>query len=248
MRVALIQAQLDPRSRSSNLQRLIAAIDRAAGCVPAPDVLVLPGSCDTGGAALHRYWTEACAETVRATLAWKAREWGVYIVAGLHRRLDEHWQTFAALFDPDGDVAARSNESRPIMGRLSIVVGQGEPGSSSWNTPHGEITVLDPVGFVSHSDSGGGTSGMTLLAIPVPIVHRADDRKRLEENLGELEKMRFGGDIYVCVTFPVTTANSGIDPCGTTTYLRGPDGVTVAQVSNNDTNVVITEIPLKAVA
>ena len=248
MRVALIQAQLEPKSRARNLQRLIAAIDRVAGCTPAPDVLVLPGSCDTGGAALHRYWTEACAETACATLAWKAREWGVYIVAGLHRRREEQWRTYAALFDPDGDIVARSGELHPAVPHPSMIGKDDALGIATWTTPHGDITVLDPVCFTSSLEIKARPDCLALLAIPVPVVHRADDRKSLEENLKALHEGTVGDRMYVCVASPVTAEMSAGGPRGASTYLRGPGGALVATAKEAMGDVVMTEIPLKAVA
>ena len=58
MKVALLQIRLEPKSPAANLQRLNEAIERAARVDPAPDLLVLPGACDTGGgqAGEPRVW------------------------------------------------------------------------------------------------------------------------------------------------------------------------------------------------
>ena len=90
------------------MQRLNEALERAAGVDPAPDLLVLPGACDTGGATSGRRWPNASLECARENIAWKAREWGVFVAAGLHVRRGDTLQACALLFDPDGDVVARS--------------------------------------------------------------------------------------------------------------------------------------------
>ena len=81
-----MQLRFAPQSRAANAQRLIAAIERASEADPAPDLIVLPGACDTGGVRLGSDWNEATLQGIAETLAWKAREWGVFIAAGLHRR------------------------------------------------------------------------------------------------------------------------------------------------------------------
>ena len=47
MRVALLQIRQDAKSRAASIQSMIAAIDKAARRAQAPDLLILPGACDT---------------------------------------------------------------------------------------------------------------------------------------------------------------------------------------------------------
>ncbi|MCO6437669.1 MAG: hypothetical protein J5J06_11315 [Phycisphaerae bacterium] len=106
MRVALVQLELEGRSRAANLQRLTRAIDAAAGSESPPDLIVLPGALDTGGGQPSRSILPAAMTAVRETISWKAREWGVYVAAGLHAAIADVWAPCAAVFDPDGDVVA----------------------------------------------------------------------------------------------------------------------------------------------
>lgn len=134
MRVALLQIRLEPKSPAGNIQRLNAAIERAARADPAPDLLVVPGACDTGGATSTRRWHDASLECAKENIAWKAREWGIFIAAGLHLRRGDTLQRCALLFDPDGDVVARSvapAEAEAIM--------PAEP----WPSVVGELAVLE---------------------------------------------------------------------------------------------------------
>jgi len=108
MRIALLQIRLNHKSRASNLQTLKRAIDAAASITDAPDLIVLPGACDNGGSASSRGCSRSALEGVREGLAWLAREWGVYIAAGLHAEHEAVWEPCAVLLDPDGDVVAAS--------------------------------------------------------------------------------------------------------------------------------------------
>ncbi len=136
MRVALLQLGLDSQGRAANLQNLVRGIHRAASATPAPDVLVLPGSCDTGGAVPNRRLREASLQSVRETIAWEARDWGVYIAVGLHRLRDDTLVPWAALFDPDGDVAAQD----PVHGEN----GSGVAPIEIWQTAVGSLGVVQP--------------------------------------------------------------------------------------------------------
>ncbi len=123
MRIALLQTPIQPRVRSANLSRVLRRIVGAAEAVPAPDILLLPGCCDGG---CRDGLTRGMAQGFSESLAAAAREWGVYLAAGLMRfEADDPWDC-ARLFDPDGDVIAQSSDpalcevvSTPL-GRLGI--------------------------------------------------------------------------------------------------------------------------------
>lgn len=136
MRMALLQLGLDPHGRAANLRNLVAGIHRAASATPAPDVLVLPGACDTGGAVPKGRLREASLQSVRETIAWQARDWGVYIAVGLHRLRDDILVPWAALFDPNGDVAAQD----PVHGEN----GNGASPVEIWQTAVGSLGVVQP--------------------------------------------------------------------------------------------------------
>lgn len=130
MRLALLQSTLHVRSRAANVQGLMAMFRTAVERVPAPEVVVLPAQCDSGGAALSRTLPEACLTMVRETLAALAREWGVYCIAGLHIRRGTHWHSEMVLLDADGDLGAASGEPSTVDGLggggACCVTGMGE--------------------------------------------------------------------------------------------------------------------------
>ncbi len=134
MRVALLQISLNGGSQSANLQHVLGAIDRAAGATPPPDVLVLPGACDTGGedatgslsarvaegrqalagkppvapndppVAPNQGTTPAQRACFLESVASKACEWGVFVAIGIHTQEQDAVLPTAVLIDPDGDV------------------------------------------------------------------------------------------------------------------------------------------------
>ncbi|MCH8251364.1 MAG: hypothetical protein IID36_02810 [Planctomycetes bacterium] len=138
MRLALLQVRLVATSVSENVQAVTRAIDEAARCEQAPDLLVLPGACDTGGKELTAPTTMAAHQAVREAIASKAREWGVFIAAGLHVGERDAFRHAILLFDPDADTL------------LSTANGTAEPaqsvslGASTTATAVGTIGVCDP--------------------------------------------------------------------------------------------------------
>ncbi len=108
MRIALIQMAIETGGRSANLVRALQWIDRACDQDPAPDLIVLPESCDLGVAAPD---AAAMAEPVGGpfaeSLAAKAREMGVHVAAGLTERDVGGLYSAGVLFDVDGDVLLR---------------------------------------------------------------------------------------------------------------------------------------------
>lgn len=129
MRVALVQLRLDQPSRSARIQAILSGLRRAVDVEVAPDLVVLPGDCD-GNA------DESCAarRLVSEAIAHEAREWGVFIAAGLH---DESGPQ-ALLFDADGDVAARSRHGRRAEREPE------EAGFAFYNSPYGAMGVVEP--------------------------------------------------------------------------------------------------------
>jgi hypothetical protein len=106
LNVALLQIELDASSPARNLQRVLGAIDRACRTDPSPDLVVLPGGCDTGGPLPGGEFPLSIIQNVREAIALKAREWGIYIAVGLHARCPDGYRHSAVLFDPDADVVA----------------------------------------------------------------------------------------------------------------------------------------------
>lgn len=108
MIAALAQTTFHPGLRSRNLTALTRAIIEAAGLNPAPDLILLPDGVGVSlrtddGAMLNAAMCQGLTES----LAWLAREWGVWIAAG-HAMPDcERIVAAVTLFDPDGDPYVR---------------------------------------------------------------------------------------------------------------------------------------------
>ena len=68
MKAALLQVRLAPRSLARNVQAILSAIDRAGHVDPPPDLLVLPGACDSGGAAPGRGFPRAGIEAIKEAM------------------------------------------------------------------------------------------------------------------------------------------------------------------------------------
>ena len=133
MNIALLQIELDPSSPAGNLQRVLAAIERVAKADPPPDLLVLPGACDTGGTLPGRDFPVSIIQNIREAIAFKAREWGIYIAVGLHTRGPDGYNHSAVLLDPDGDAAADHE---------AVVESEGDGfANARWRSTVGDIEV-----------------------------------------------------------------------------------------------------------
>ena len=108
MKVAMVQLRVESSQRSSNLARAMRAIDEAANADPAPDVICLPECCDVGWlAAKASEFAEPGGGTFTESMGLKAREHGVFVVAGGTERDGDRLYNSAVLLDPDGDAILR---------------------------------------------------------------------------------------------------------------------------------------------
>lgn len=108
MRIALLQLEIETGRRSANLSRINAWIDQACDADPAPDLLVLPECCDLGVAPVDvGELADPVGGAFAESLAAKAREMGVCLVAGVTERGVGGAHSAAVLFDADGDVLLR---------------------------------------------------------------------------------------------------------------------------------------------
>ncbi len=155
MRVAMAQVRLDHASRSATIQDIMSAVDRAADTDPAPDLVVLPGGCDGDGRG-----NAAVRESVVEAIAHRAREWGVYVAAGMHGVAQR--EACALLFDADGDMVACTSE-----------LSAGEPDSDVSNvviheSPCGAIGVVEAtsIGYRQACESTAGCEAV--MAVPIP--------------------------------------------------------------------------------
>ncbi len=141
MRVILVSIDLDSTSSSENLQRLIRAIDQSAASSPLPDLLVLPGACDTGGVKARSTVVAGTLTAIKETVAAKAREWGIYIAIGLHRLESDSAIPYAALFDSDGDLLNIGHiDEGPVIDDKA----DGLINSHQIATPVGHLILAEP--------------------------------------------------------------------------------------------------------
>ncbi len=112
-------------SRSANLTHVLGHVVGAAETEPAaPDLLVLPAGCD---GPVSPGLSEAMVQGFAESLAAVAREWGLYVAAGLLEPAGDGFGEAGRLIDPDGDALVRG-----------AVVGEG------WvvrETPLGRVAV-----------------------------------------------------------------------------------------------------------
>ena len=105
MRVALVQIGVRTDSRSANLTHVLRHIVGAAETEPAaPDLLVLPAGCD---GPVSPGLSEAMVQGFAESLAAVAREWGLYVAAGLLEPAGDGFGEAGRLIDPDGDALVR---------------------------------------------------------------------------------------------------------------------------------------------
>ncbi len=83
MRIAVVQLAVDPARRTVTFQHALHAIDQAAECDPAPDLILLPAFGDvlavmSGNEAV----TDRPAGPVVAACGLRARQWGVFVALG----------------------------------------------------------------------------------------------------------------------------------------------------------------------
>ncbi len=96
-------------SRSANIARTLDLVDTVSRMTPAPDLIVIPPGTDRACNS-QQPLSVAMSETYEASLARKAREWGVYLSFGQQRlRSGVVWEV-ATVIDADGDQLLRHRE------------------------------------------------------------------------------------------------------------------------------------------
>ncbi|HNQ24132.1 MAG TPA: hypothetical protein PKK06_13680 [Phycisphaerae bacterium] len=271
MRVALVQLRFEAKGRAANTQRLLQAIDEAAQAEPPPDLLVLPGGCDSGGLLGERGYPAAQGQEFREVIAWQARQWGVYLAAGLHRTRGEGPVPVTLLFDPDGDVlswAAPQMEPTPVPTPVGVLVAaHAEMGGSAkpWTeaaeatvivsapptSPSGEKAEVEPQagppGVNSPCPEGAGplSWGGALAMLPIAVTiggRKTRGDERFVADLLEQPVARRGA--FWAVVCP---GGGGAQPWEgglSATFLCGPDGAVLARADSREQIVVFAEVPL----
>ncbi len=236
MRVALLQLGAIQKSRSANLQSLMAAIDRAASDDDELDLLVLPAIGDTRA---KRAGQRGLFASASETIAWKAREWGVYIAAGLCVMEIETIRPRSFLFDPDGDVVARTGE-----------VSYGESGAyqglGCWfSSPVGRIGVVDPQTINAFIDSRDEGRKEGLVAYPLPSPKTAVERRFVASTIQSIHRCT---DATLGVVWGVAgRADEGAVAGDAVTFLRDASEIISKQTSLSGDTALHVEIDLTSV-
>ncbi len=104
MNVAVTAVTLFPGTRARSIAALVRTIRVACEHHPAPDLIVLPDChhCASEVIGVPR-WSPAMCTGLIETIAWQAREWGVWIAVGHALARSGRLVNGATLFDPDGD-------------------------------------------------------------------------------------------------------------------------------------------------
>lgn len=239
MRVALLQIRLSPESVARNVQAIVGAIDRAANTDPAPDLLVLPGALDTGGSVCTTDHTAAVLDGTRSAIVAKAREWGVFIAAGLGVIRDGDLHSSAVLLDPDGDVLMNIGDCE------SDDPGAGGECPDLFSTSVGDIGLSDlngtamPGGLVRASDRGA-------LMIASRRADCADGRRCLGG--GDVRTtmcdLALRSGMHWCVVSPSSSRGAGIAEGGAGSFVCGPSGKLLTVVDPSKETIVQVDIAI----
>lgn len=242
MRVALLQSMLDPKSGSANTQGLIALIRRAASTRPAPDLLILPGACDTGGASPSNNLSEASMRCARESLAFEARDWGLYIAAGLHDRVEGSWLPASVLFDPDGDVVA----SAP--GKIGPDQEMAPTDIAFWSCVTGRMGVCAPSVSVASDEIAAGLQSGGVVAVPTTPTVTGKRRQVDQANLDRLrDEPALLDRAYWAVVTSARTKDEPADHAGESTFLMGAGGRVLAAADTAFETIVYADLPLETV-
>lgn len=142
MKMAIAHFKPRPKQWAGNLSTMLDAIQLLAEGHPAPDLIVLPGACDSGPVAIDpSLVTPAMCQGFRESVATIAREWGVWIACGQACSHGAEIIPSANLFDPDGDAYIRSSQ---FDAAESVENNPSSLPSFVANTPIGMLAVATP--------------------------------------------------------------------------------------------------------
>jgi predicted amidohydrolase len=235
VRVALVQLEPGGKGGAANLQSLMTAIDKASSGDPEPDLLVLPSGCDFGG---HRVTSGVAGRfsTFSETVAWKARDWGLYIAVGLHTQGTPKSRPSTFLYDPDGDVALCTCRGR---------------GDTMPETNHAAAWLASPVGWIGILDPGAASLALWEDSIPreggflaCPLF-----MPRSGSNGAVLTQWRSGRaaahGVYCGVAGWAKETNNPQQTENACTMVCAPDGTLIQSASEPTEAIVYAEIDLK---
>ena len=229
MRVALLQLDLSGKSRAERFQRVGAAVDAAAAATPAPDLIVLPAGCDLIGVSV-RGVTAACLDGFREFLSLKAREWGVFLAAGVNRWDEEAVNPCTIVLDPDGDVVIGSDEP------ANAPSPQG-PSERFWCSSIGRLGVVDPT-------AGGPPARGQIDDLPAPVmiwpVAGAVTGRRRDRLSALRDAATVGAGRHWAIVVPAHARDGG----GLVSFVTTSAGETIAVAPDGGAVVVTADLPV----
>jgi len=239
VRVALLQLGNIQEGRSTNLQSLMAAIDRAASNDPGPDLLVLPATGDVRGMTAGQNGLFA---SIAETIAWKAREWGVYVAAGLSVLEVETTMFRSFLFDPDGDIVARTGAA------TSGKQGAAEDLRSWFSSPVGRFGLVDPQTASVPTSSTDERCEGGFLAYPLPSLGTPAQRRAVTSSL---ESLRAGASDTLGTYWGVAGRAEASADAGKAghpvTFVRDPSGTVIENAAPSCETVLYADVDLPPV-
>jgi len=237
MRIALLQLALKGKSRAADLQHLTRMIEDALRSAPATDLLILPGACDTGGAAVRSDPGEGALAAVHETIAWWARDWGVHIAVGLHARRGRELVPCAMLFDVDGDVSLRCFRS------AAETAGDGSAAVPMCSTVFGEIGLFEPSVARPAPRATPQVRCPVVIAVPCASASVSSRRglARVRAAVREHAPERGGAYWGFAAVAPATAAAA--EPDGPATCLYDPEGRLIASAETAHEAVVYADLP-----
>lgn len=211
-----------------------AAADRADATDKSPAAPRLPtDSVNSSG------WTtaELLAQSFSESLAARAREWGIFIAAGLHRARHGGVAEGAALFDPDGDVvlecwADPSNDSA------------GSDPTTTWaETSLGRLALRYGMRTDAACDSASPGSDTTLMIAWLEVIASTGARSLTDQQATQrCRALAQRAATVVCAVFPPTDGSVVESAVGMTVVCK-PDDESIAIAGRDVDEMTIVELP-----
>ncbi|MGB0715405.1 MAG: hypothetical protein ACPGXK_05975 [Phycisphaerae bacterium] len=204
MRIAVLNVGLPTHGRSAEYQALHRAMRASLDQRPAPELIVVPPVEEQeprGGHLEPHLQTTLAVESI----AWIAKEWGVYVLAAVTHMKGDEVQPALLLIDPDGDI--RGNSLRPDTRRNADDRAEQPKHEETYrfDTEYGAILVTTDINHaVAYAE--GDCEG-TLVAVPLwPDTDgkKAEQQGQLLEQLLVDQKSRRGADWLLAGRHPRT--------------------------------------------
>jgi len=120
----MLGIMLSGNTRSANVARTLDMIDTTSKMTPAPDLIVIPSGPDRS-CSPQQPLSVAMAETYAASLACKAREWGVFMSFGQQRLRNGIVWEVTTVIDADADelLQHREDDSQRKTSQCAVPMG-----------------------------------------------------------------------------------------------------------------------------